>query len=195
MIRAMTMVLYLRCQHFEYFREMTNLVTKTVAVLSFVLVVFGGSYAQESAPAPVGARVTSLPARLSVNDTIAAERQIRQVLDTQTEAWNRGDVEGFMAGYWNSPELTFYSNGTETKGWQPTLDRYKKHYQGEGRAMGKLDFPSQMVTILSPDTAVVRGKWHLKMPDGKEPQGMFTLVLRRIPNEGWKIVHDHSSGE
>ena len=62
------------------------------------------------------------------------------MLDTQVEAWNRGDLEGFMAGYWHSPELTFFSNGSETRGWQETLDRYKKRYQGEGHAMGQLDF-------------------------------------------------------
>jgi len=125
---------------------------------------------------------------------MAAEHQVRQVLDAQADAWNRGDLDAFMAGYWHSPDLTFFSNATETKGWQPTLDRYKKHYQGDGKSMGKLDFPFQEVTILSPDAAFVRGKWHLKMPDGKEPQGMFTLVLRRIEGQ-WQIIHDHSSGE
>ena len=126
--------------------------------------------------------------------TNGAEQQIRAVLDAQTEAWNRNDLEGYMAGYWNSPDLTFFSNATETHGWQPTLERYKKRYQGEGRAMGKVTFPQLQVTLLAADAAFVRGEWRLQMPDGKEPHGMFTLVMRRFP-EGWRIVHDHSSGE
>src|SRR4051794_19892751 len=61
---------------------------------------------------------------------------IRQVIDQQAAAWNRGDLEGYMAGYWNSKELSFYSGGDVTNGWQPTLDRYRKRYQGKGKAMG-----------------------------------------------------------
>ena len=114
------------------------------------------------------------------------------MLDAQVEAWNKGDLEGFMAGYWHSPELTFFSNDSETHGWQETLERYKKRYQGEARAMGTLDFQQLRITPLGEDAAFVRGQFHLKMPDGKEPRGMFTLVLRKFP-DGWKIVHDHSS--
>ena len=123
------------------------------------------------------------------------EPEIRRLLGSQVEAWNRGDIEGFMAGYWQSPDLTFFSNTTETRGWEPTLRRYKARYQGEHRAMGKLDFRHLQVTPLSDDAAFVRGEWHLLMPDGKQPHGIFTLVLRRLPSEGWKVVHDHTSGE
>jgi beta-aspartyl-peptidase (threonine type) len=163
---------------------------RTVALV-VVLVAIAG--AQQ--PPPSGARSTAVPKVMSIQERMTAEEQIMQILRGQTDAWNRGDLEGFMAGYWHSPELTFFSNSTQTKGWEPTLARYKKRYQGEGHAMGKLDFPEQKVTILSSDAAFVRGEFHLKMPDGKESHGMFTLVLQRFPNDGWKIVHDHSSGE
>jgi ketosteroid isomerase-like protein len=133
-------------------------------------------------------------AALPPSEKPAAEQQIRGVLNAQVEAWNRGDLEGYMAGYWNSPDLTFFSNATQTQGWQPTLERYKQRYQGAGHSMGTVSFPKLQVTILAPDAAFVRGEWHLQMADGKEPHGMFTLVLRRFP-EGWRIVHDHSSGE
>ena len=65
---------------------------------------------------------------------------VRAVLQAQVEAWNHHDLAGFMAGYWNSPELTFFSGATETHGWQPTLERYRNRYQAEGRAMGTLSF-------------------------------------------------------
>ena len=119
---------------------------------------------------------------------------IRRVLDEQQRAWNGQDLEKFMAGYWNSPELTFFSGAHESKGWRAALDRYRKNYQGAGHEMGQLEFDDVRVEILSSDSAFVRGEFHLAMKDGKAPHGLFTLVFRRFP-AGWKIVHDHSSGE
>ena len=120
------------------------------------------------------------------------EKDVRSVVQHQMEAWNHHDLQGFMAGYWNSPELTFFSGGTVTKGWQPTLEHYQKTYQGGGKEMGKLEFSDLQVVALGPDSAFVRGRWRLTMPDGKEPHGLFTLVFRRFP-EGWRIIHDHTS--
>ena len=118
---------------------------------------------------------------------------VQQVLQQQQAAWNRRDLEAFMSGYWNSPELTFF--GTEkTSGWQATLERYRKRYQTGGREMGKLEFSGLQIVALGPDSAFVRGSWMLTMSDGKTPHGLFTLVFRQFP-DGWKIVHDHTSQE
>ena len=119
---------------------------------------------------------------------------IRRVLSDQQDAWNRQDLEGFMAGYWNSPELTFFSGARESKGWQAALDRYRNSYQSGGHAMGHLEFATLRIEMLATDAAFVRGEFHLTMPDGKTPHGLFTLVFRKFP-AGWKIVHDHSAGE
>jgi len=119
---------------------------------------------------------------------------IRKVIEDQQTAWNRHDLEGFMAGYWNSPDLTFFSGAHESKGWQAALDRYKKSYQSAGHEMGKLEFANLRIEMLGPEAAFVRGEFHLTMSDGKTPHGLFTLVFRKIP-DGWKIVHDHSAGE
>lgn len=124
----------------------------------------------------------------------ADEAAIRKVLDDQVRAWNAHDLRGYMQGYWNSSALTFYSGGSITRGWQPTLERYQKRYQGEGREMGALDFEILEVQLLAKDAAVVYGKWHLKMSDGKEPRGLFTLVMKKF-NGDWRIVHDHTSVE
>jgi ketosteroid isomerase-like protein len=123
-----------------------------------------------------------------------AESAIAQVLQEQTNAWNRGDLEAFMAGYWKSPELTFFSGAHESKGWQAALDRYKKSYQGAGHEMGKLEFSNLRIEMLGHKSAFVCGEFHLTMSDGKTPHGLFTLIFRKFP-EGWKIVHDHSAGE
>lgn len=120
-------------------------------------------------------------------------QEIRGVLDKQVEAWNRRDLEGFMSAYWKAEELSFYSGGTKTQGWQQTITRYRNRYQSEGREMGQLDFSDLEIEMLSPVSAFVRGHWHLKMKDS-EPGGLFTLIFRKLPN-GWKIVHDHTSSQ
>ena len=121
-----------------------------------------------------------------------AREAIENVLHPQQDAWNRGDLEAFMAGYWNSPDLTFFSGAKEHDGWQAALDRYRAAYAGPGHEMGKLEFSGLRIEMLGPDAAFVRGAWKLTMTDGKTPHGLFTLVFRRF-RDGWKIVHDHTS--
>ena len=130
----------------------------------------------------------------TVAQSAPQEAAIRKVIGSQVDAWNRHDLEGFMAGYWNSPDLTFFSGGTETQGWQSTLDRYRKKYQSAGAEMGKLEFSNLQVEMLGPQAAFVRGKFLLTLSNGKQPHGLFTLIFREFP-EGWRIIHDHSGGE
>jgi ketosteroid isomerase-like protein len=120
------------------------------------------------------------------------EEGIKHLLVSQVEAWNHGDLQGFMQGYWHSPDLTFFSGATVTKGWEPTLSRYRQRYQAEGKEMGKLEFQDLNIDLLSRRSAVVTGRWQLTMSDGKQPHGLFTLIFNRMPN-GWRIVHDHTS--
>jgi len=120
------------------------------------------------------------------------EEGIKHLLLSQVEAWNHGNLEGFMQGYWHSPDLTFFSGGTETRGWEPTLARYRQRYQAEGKEMGKLEFQKLNIDLLSRRSAVVTGEWHLTMSDGKQSHGLFTLIFKRLP-AGWRIVHDHTS--
>lgn len=118
--------------------------------------------------------------------------EIERVLKMQQDAWNRHDLDAFMAGYWNSPELTFFSGANKRHGWQETMDRYKATYASPGREMGELEFSNLGIEMLGTSAAFVRGEWHLTMPDGKTPHGLFTLVFRKFA-DGWKIVHDHTS--
>src|SRR5262245_66209222 len=80
----------------------------------------------------------------------AAKKAIQKLLDDQDAAWNKGDLEGFMAGYWKSDELTFFSGKDVTKGWNATLERYKKRYQYEGKDMGKLTLSELNINALGP---------------------------------------------
>lgn len=152
-----------------------------------------------------------------------ANAAIRRVLDDQVEAWNRGDLEGFMVGYWNSPDLRFSSGKVNKRGWQATLERYRTDYQAEGKEMGQLTFRDVEVELLGPGSALVRGRWQLvrrKDPAfaastvgllGSSPeQGPLLAATALTPGraellgglftllvkklpEGWRIVSDHTS--
>ncbi|MEO8726927.1 MAG: SgcJ/EcaC family oxidoreductase [Acidobacteriaceae bacterium] len=137
--------------------------------------------------------VTGFPQALS-SKSGGEQAAVRQLFTAQTAAWNRGDLDAFMQGYWHSPELTFYGNNSVTKGWQQTLDRYRERYQTGGREMGTLDFKDFSVKMLGKDYALAHGRWHLVFKNGKEATGMTTLIVQHRP-EGWRIIHDHSSGE
>jgi ketosteroid isomerase-like protein len=115
---------------------------------------------------------------------------ITSVLLEQQAAWNRADLDAFMQGYWNSPELSFAGTSGITRGWQPVLARYRKNYP-DPQAMGHLDFSALEVHPLGIDAAFVLGRWHLQR-SSDELGGIFTLVFQRFP-EGWCIVHDHTS--
>lgn len=120
-----------------------------------------------------------------------AETAVRAVLDRQVAAWNKGDLEGFLAGYWDSPQLTFFSGKSREKGFKETRERYRRRYQGEGREMGHLSFTEIQVDVLGPDSVLVRGRWQLVRKEDR-PGGLFTLIFRKLPG-GWRIVHDHTS--
>jgi ketosteroid isomerase-like protein len=143
------------------------------------------------------ALVISMIFGLGFAPTVLADNQqarteaVRQVLDSQVAAWNKGDLKGFMAGYWKSEKLTFFSGDKIERGWQATYDRYQKRYQAEGREMGKLTFSDLDIVMIGEDTSWVRGRW--KLVTSKEtPGGLFTLIVKKFP-EGWRIVHDHTS--
>ena len=118
------------------------------------------------------------------------EQKIRELLQNQTSSWNKGDVEGFMQTYWKSDSLMFIGKNGVVRGWQQTLENYKKGYP-DTAAMGKLSFDIVEVKHLSKKNYFVVGKWMLQRTAGNL-SGHYTLLLRRIKGE-WKIVADHSS--
>ncbi len=117
-------------------------------------------------------------------------QKILTLLDTQTQAWNRGDLEGFMKGYWENDSLRFIGKSGITYGYNNTLNNYKRGYP-DTAAMGKLQFTILVVKKLSPRYYEVVGKWYLKRSIG-DVSGHYTLLLRKI-NSKWVIVSDHSS--
>lgn len=125
-----------------------------------------------------------------VNAQSKDELSIRTILAAQTSEWNKGNLESFMKGYWESDSLTFIGKSGITYGWKKTLDNYKKGYP-DTAAMGKLNFELVTVKRLSKDYFFVVGKWHLTRSIGNIG-GAYTLLFRKIKNQ-WVIVTDHSS--
>ena len=115
---------------------------------------------------------------------------IKQLLNEQTNAWNRGDIEGFMKGYWQSDSLMFIGKKGVTYGWQNTLNNYKQGYP-DTATMGKLSFEFISIKRLSFQYFYVIGKWFLKRSIG-DVGGHYTLLIKKIKGQ-WVIIADHSS--
>ncbi|UCE40975.1 MAG: nuclear transport factor 2 family protein [Candidatus Aminicenantes bacterium] len=117
------------------------------------------------------------------------EKELIRIHDLQRNAWNEGNIEGFMAHYWKSKKMTYQSGDARLSGWDALLARYKKEYPKE--KMGQLEFSDLIIHVLSEDSAYVLGKWKLKTETWTK-QGLFTTILKKM-EDGWKIIHDHSS--
>ncbi len=118
------------------------------------------------------------------------ELAVRKLLTTQGEAWNKGDIDGYMEGYWKSDSLMFIGKSGVTFGWKNTLSGYKKSYP-DSTAMGQLSFEYVEMKRLSADYFFVVGKWLLIRKMGNL-KGAFTLLLLKIDGN-WVIIKDHSS--
>jgi beta-aspartyl-peptidase (threonine type) len=120
-------------------------------------------------------------------------REVIDVITRQQAAWNRGDLAAFMEiGYWRSPELTFFSGGEDSRGFDQMLARYRRSYEAPGKERGTLAFTRLEVVPVAQDEALARGRWDLDYAEKPDVGGLFTLLFRRF-DEGWRIVHDHTS--
>jgi uncharacterized protein (TIGR02246 family) len=132
----------------------------------------------------------TLPASVAPAQAGNAQAEIRAVLDRQVAAWNRGDLQDFMDTYWKSPQTAYVGASGVMRGWEAVLKRYQREYP-DRQAMGTVKFSDIEVTLLSPDSAYVLGRWQLQRERG-DRGGVFSLVFRKFP-EGWRIVLDHTS--
>ncbi|MBK8443378.1 MAG: nuclear transport factor 2 family protein [Sphingobacteriales bacterium] len=124
---------------------------------------------------------------LSTADSIS----ITNILQAQQAAWNRADVRGFMEGYHQSDSLRFMGKSGITYGWQATLDRYLKNYP-DAATMGQLQFTMLSLEALTPEMALMTGKWELFRTEKENIEGYFSLIWKKIQGK-WRIVFDHSS--
>jgi uncharacterized protein (TIGR02246 family) len=118
------------------------------------------------------------------------KQKILDLLEHQRQAWNKGDMEGYMNGYWNSDSLLFVGSKGPSYGWKKTLSNYLQSYPDKA-AMGILTFDIREVRFLNDEYAFVLGRWHLQRTKDS-PEGYFTLLVRKIDGN-WKVIADHSS--
>lgn len=137
-------------------------------------------------------KVCWLAALVLISSAVQAddEADVRAVLATQQAAWNRGDINGYLAEYWQSPQLRFASGAKVTYGYADTAAGYRQRYDSKAK-MGELRFDLLEVKMLGDRSALVFGRWHLQRHDD-EPHGLFTLVLEKFA-DGWKVISDHTS--
>jgi len=151
-----------------------------LAFFPSALILFASTSAWSVLAAPAGKE----------QDRASAVVQIRSVLRAQQDAWNRGDIDGFMNGYARSKSTIFISEDTLRRGWETVRDRYKKKYSDREK-MGLLTFSDLEITPVSSNAAVALGRWKLKRAKDR-PHGRFTLIFCKSA-DGWRIVHDHTS--
>lgn len=118
--------------------------------------------------------------------------EVEAVLHAQVAAWNRGDVAGYMEGYWKSDSLLFTSGGRVRRGWKETYEKYAASYDTREK-MGTLSFSNLEFHLTAPGAAWVFGRWELERP-GDRPGGVFSVILKKFP-AGWRVVHDHTSSD
>jgi len=124
-------------------------------------------------------------------DSTEIKKNIYLVMDSQIRAWNDGNIEEYMSGYYPSDSLRFASGGSVSYGWEETLERYQRGYPDK-ESMGILSFTEIDIKVISDDAALVFGRWKLERVSNTSSSGLFTLVFQKT-NIGWRIIHDHTS--
>jgi beta-aspartyl-peptidase (threonine type) len=128
----------------------------------------------------------------SAPDFARDRAEILDVLRDQADAWNRGDLNAFLEGYWRSDRTVFAGGDKVHRGFEAMARRYREAYPTKEK-MGRLSFSNVTFEQLEADRAVLTGAWEVEIAGSeKRPGGVFTLIWRKF-DEGWKIVHDHTS--
>ena len=118
------------------------------------------------------------------------KNKIISVLKEQENAWNKGDIEGFMQGYIKSDFLVFNGSKGPFYGWDSVKERYLKTYPSKEK-MGKLNFKIQNISLISSNVAQLLGQFFLNYPN-EQVSGYFTLVFIKTKGK-WLILSDHTS--
>ena len=122
----------------------------------------------------------------------ASRDAIIKVIDMQKNAWNSGDLDTFLTGYYESPDTSYTSGGQEYWGYDALRQKYTKSYGTSRDTMGTLEFSELKVIDVGKDSAYCVGHWHLERKEKQPLEGVFTLVFKKT-SAGWKIIHDHTT--
>ena len=110
------------------------------------------------------------------------------VIERQVQAWNRGDLEGFVSVY--ADDAAFVPPTGLTRGRQAVLDRYRTRYPDKA-AMGTLALEIVETRLAGAGSASVVARWSLAYPGKPTGSGLTLLVFHRS-GDRWLIVQDAS---
>jgi uncharacterized protein (TIGR02246 family) len=127
---------------------------------------------------------------LSAAEIKETESAIRKVFEEGCAAWNRGDLDGYLASYWDSDQIVWVSGGSRARGKKDIVAAYKARFSTP-RQMGSLTLTELEIDVLTPTDAIAFGRWNLVVGDNVS-EGFFTVQLRQIEGT-WRLIHDHSS--
>jgi len=131
------------------------------------------------------------PCQVIFSQSIKEQKVIENILKTQVDLWNKGDIPGFMEYYDHSEDLKFIGKNGVTSGWKATLQRYLTTYPDQ-ETMGNLTFDIKEIDVTAGKTAWILGKWQLDRPQKGDIGGYFTILMKKIKGR-WLIVRDHTS--
>ena len=135
--------------------------------------------------------IAALPSFADVKSDATVDG-VTAVLKSQTEAWNRGDLDAFMQGYLNSPKTSYVSGGKKVTSYDALRENYQKKYGNNPESMGKLTMSDLDITPLGRDHALCVGHWHLECANQPALGGIYSLVFSKEHGK-WKVIHDHTS--
>lgn len=165
-----------------------KMVTALLLVMSITTIPAESKPAESGSSSPLAQSTKVKELETKMNEKEA----IQKVLDTQAEAWNRGDLSSFMTGYLESPDTSYTSGGAEVWGYDAIQKRFAKTYGTDSSAMGKLSFTNLRIVEVGNDSAFCVGHFHLVKADSSNAEGVFSLVFKKT-SHGWKIMHDHTT--
>jgi uncharacterized protein (TIGR02246 family) len=126
------------------------------------------------------------------SDTQNVPQHLVQLMNESAAAWNRADLDGFLATYADDPRTAFVG-ARVTLGLDSIRGNYIRNYFRTGAPRDQLAFDELETRMLGDDHALMRGRCILTNPaDNSKTYCRYTLVWERRP-EGWRIIHDHSS--
>ncbi len=133
---------------------------------------------------------------LTTDDVLAAraaqtEQAIRDLTDNLQSDWNAGDMEGYLASYWNSADLSIMFGNQSVRGWNAMAEMFRGAWSTD-EAMG--DFTARDVVIrqIGPDTVISSGQFTHVFP-AETVDGSFTHVWKHQADGQWRIAHEHTS--
>lgn len=124
----------------------------------------------------------------TTQDTIA--QAVRAAFEAWGDAWNSGDIDGYLAGYWDSPATRWVRAGNIVRGKQAITQAYKAGFPTP-ESLGQIEMLHFEMDVIGDQDALVFGI--IAHTRGESTQkASFAAHVRDFDGD-WLIVSDHVS--